>query len=331
MAIDKNIDEKVPILSIIIPVYNADKFLDKCIKSIINQKLKTWELILIDDGSKDNSGNILDYYSEIDKRIKVRHISNKGVSNARNIGLSLAKGKYIGFVDADDWVSKNMYVKMIDLAESYEYDMVQCSYSIIDKKNTKVGEKIVEDKVYIGADETIKAYFEGNITPSVFNKIFRRSKVKDIIFDSTLSIGEDGQYIYQCSKKLIKSLSINDEMYFYYQSEGSAMRSPLSEKKFQPLYIIDKQIEDNKDKKNILLLLRKREVFTCIDLMSEILEDKTFYFKLNELEKRILNNKNYIFRDKNYNIKIKFVLVMLSISPNIFYKLYKLYLRVKQL
>lgn len=113
-------------LSIIIPVYNTGIYLHKCIKSILAQKLTDFELILVDDGSKDDSGAICDECARQDSRIKVIHKKNEGVSIARNTGISMAEGEYIGFVDSDDWIEADMYETLYNLAVSKECDIVMC-------------------------------------------------------------------------------------------------------------------------------------------------------------------------------------------------------------
>lgn len=106
------------LVSIIVPVYNTGKYLYKCLDSILNQTLQEIELILVDDGSDDNSGAICDFYSERDKRVRVIHKKNEGVSIARNVGMQAAKGEYIGFVDSDDWIEKEMYQEMYYYAKN---------------------------------------------------------------------------------------------------------------------------------------------------------------------------------------------------------------------
>ncbi len=113
-------------LSIIIPIYNTGIYLHKCIKSILSQKLEDFELILVDDGSKDDSGEICDEYAEKDKRVKVIHKENQGVSIARNTGIEMAEGEYIGFVDSDDWIEADMYETLYNLAISNKCDIVMC-------------------------------------------------------------------------------------------------------------------------------------------------------------------------------------------------------------
>lgn len=113
-------------LSIIIPIYNTGIYLHKCITSILSQKMTDFELILVDDGSKDDSGAICDEYAKKDSRVKVIHKQNEGVSIARNTGIEVAEGEYIGFVDSDDWIEPDMYETLYNLATSKECDIVMC-------------------------------------------------------------------------------------------------------------------------------------------------------------------------------------------------------------
>lgn len=117
---------RTPDVSIIIPVYNAEKYLSRCLDSILKQTLQNWELLLIDDGSKDHSGSICDSYADKDARIQVIHQENGGASSARNIGLAAASGKYIGFVDADDWVVPEMFQSLLSIAREKACDIVMC-------------------------------------------------------------------------------------------------------------------------------------------------------------------------------------------------------------
>lgn len=117
-----------PLISIIVPIYNVEKYLSRCINSVLSQTFPDFELLLIDDGSTDKSGYICDGYAQKDSRIKVFHIENGGVSAARNYGLDNARGEWIAFVDADDWIDKNMYHEMYNKAISSHADIVLCGF-----------------------------------------------------------------------------------------------------------------------------------------------------------------------------------------------------------
>ena len=118
----------MPEISVIVPVYNVEKYLVQCIESIKMQTFENWELILVDDGSQDNSGMICDEYAQKDNRIKVVHQKNRGVSTARNSGVKFATGKYISFVDSDDYIVPNFFEIMLEKLIAYKADMVRCGF-----------------------------------------------------------------------------------------------------------------------------------------------------------------------------------------------------------
>src|SRR5690554_2626737 len=129
--------EKNGLLSIIVPVYNMEQYIEKCIMSIFLQTYKNIEIILIDDGSTDNSGNLCDKYSVIDPRVKVIHKENGGLSSARNAGLEVAMGEYIGFVDPDDWIEPTMYETMYSNIKKNKSEICICNYIIDNSKYSK--------------------------------------------------------------------------------------------------------------------------------------------------------------------------------------------------
>ena len=131
------------LISIIVPVYNVEQYLDDCLVSILNQTYKNLEIILIDDGSTDNSGKICDEYAKKDSRIIVFHKENGGVSSARNAGLRIAKGIYIGFVDPDDWIAEDMYEVLYLNAKKYDADVSVCKSKIVINRNLKSNAPIV--------------------------------------------------------------------------------------------------------------------------------------------------------------------------------------------
>lgn len=116
----------MPAISVIVPIYKAEKYLTRCVESILNQSFADLEVILVDDGSPDNCPRICDAYAKVDKRVRVIHKDNAGVSSARNKGIDASEGKYIAFVDSDDWLEPNMYSEMMNTAVEYDCDLVLC-------------------------------------------------------------------------------------------------------------------------------------------------------------------------------------------------------------
>ena len=146
-------------LSIIMPVYNVKNYIRKCIESVLEQKFIDYELILVDDGSNDGSGVICDEYSKKDKRIIVIHQKNKGLSGARNSGINIAKGEFIGFIDSDDWIHKNMYYDLVNIAIKEKSDIVQCGY--IKTENEEENNILINN--YINNYSNIEALYKSSV------------------------------------------------------------------------------------------------------------------------------------------------------------------------
>ena len=217
-----NKTEIVPAVSVIVPVYNAEKFLRHCVDSIIAQTFSDFELILVDDGSKDNSGSICDEYAEKDRRISVIHKKNGGVSSARNRGISKAKGKYICFADSDDYLSEFYLQELLALAEQYpEYDNIWCGFSIVsDYQGTSVGRSVFSEDASFslcGTEDFVDLHKKW-LDPSPWNKLYVNDILKshNIIFDTDISVGEDLLFnlkYLDCSNKKIALL--NKTVYNY--------------------------------------------------------------------------------------------------------------------
>lgn len=208
------------LISIIIPVYNVEKYLEKCVDSIINQTYKNIEIILVDDGSKDNSGKLCDSIKEKDDRIKVIHKQNGGLSDARNAGLKIAKGKYIGFVDSDDYVAEDMYQTLYSLSRENNADISIVSYyeiyggkviSARDSKNLEVYDKIDAMKEVL-IDRSIQSY--------AWNKLFKRELFEDIEFPTNKNF-EDIATTLLLFEKANTVVLLEDPKYYYVRRDDS--------------------------------------------------------------------------------------------------------------
>lgn len=212
-------------LSVIIPVYNTNKYLEKCLESIVNQTLKDIEIICIDDGSTDNSLEILNNFAKKDKRIKVLTQKNQGQSVARNAGIKAAKGEYIGFIDSDDWADETMFEKLYNNAKTYNSDIAMCSITMFDEKtgdyNTKdpymtldLFDKSFENRAFNYKD-TLKFLFRICVVP--WNKIYKSEFLigNNILFPEGLFF-EDNVF---CIEVLLnaENISIIKEPLIYYR------------------------------------------------------------------------------------------------------------------
>ncbi len=220
-----------PLISVIVPIYNNEKFLKQCLDSIVNQTYQNIEIILVDDGSHDKSLEICHLYSKIDPRILVLSQENKGVSCARNYGLENVTGEYIGFIDSDDYISLDMYERLIDKAINEKADIVECGYFEVNDKRETLKEVKFDENVIIGNYDCCKNYLKYiNTTNFNVNKIYHNSLFRGLKYPN-LKYSEDyymnNQLFLRCEKKA----TISDSCYYYVQHSDSATKKDFNKNK----------------------------------------------------------------------------------------------------
>lgn len=218
------------LISIIVPIYNVEKYLRRCIESIMNQTYKNLEIILIDDGSEDNSGKICDEYVEKDSRIKVIHKKNGGLSDARNSGLKIAEGKYVGFVDSDDYIAVDMYEYLFNLIKNNDACISICNFEKIwdniEKKDKEIEFK--QSELVLDSKEALKSIIDDKKLKSyAWNKLYKIELFKDIEYPKGLNM-EDIATTYRLIYKSKKVVIGNEKKYYYIQREGSILNSKKS-------------------------------------------------------------------------------------------------------
>ena len=211
------------LLSVIVPVYNVEKYLKQCVDSIIKQTYKELEIILVDDGSTDSSGQMCEQYKEIDKRIKVVHKENGGLSDARNVGVSVATGEYIAFVDSDDCIHKDMYSILIELLEKYDADMAfakwQEFFDEIPLESHDTEEVLVLDGIE-GLEFLIYGKEPYHITLSVWDRVYKRALVELLQFPKGKCY-EDVVWSTEVFSHAKKAVYIDRSMYYYRRRSAS--------------------------------------------------------------------------------------------------------------
>lgn len=221
------------LISIVIPVYNVEKYLKKCIESVMKQTYKNLEIILVDDGSTDLCSNICDEYEKKDKRIKVIHKANGGLSDARNCGIDMAKGEYIGFVDSDDFIEEEMYERMYECIKKTNSDISICG-KYIDYENGKSIPAIKDKETIVNEMTSKEALIKLNsfykFDMATWDKLYKRELFKDIRFPYGKKC-EDYYTTYKLFDKSKKIVYFSTPLYHYFQRENSISRSkniPLS-------------------------------------------------------------------------------------------------------
>ena len=305
-----------PLISVIIPVYNVEKFIERCLKSILKQDYQNIEIIAVDDGSTDNSGKVCDMIASEDNRVKVLHISNGGAGQARNIGIEQANGDFIMFMDSDDYLLEGCLTRMLLLAIEKELDMVQCSY-------VKGYEESCEKKIEIGEElilTTNEAFRTRKINISVCAKLCKKEIVKDLRYPPK-SLFDDEFFTYKMIYAAKRIGFIDEPYYYYYQSDNSIMRS---KKKELPLGYIEAYRErirffEERGEEELVGISHKE---LAIRLMLSYLNGKKysdFANKKREIADLFKNAYNYGFKYMN-SLKEKISLTVFYIIWIIFLK-----------
>ena len=211
------------LVSVIIPVYNVEKYLDKCLTSVIHQTYRELEILLIDDGSPDRSGEICEEYARQDSRIRVIHQANQGISGARNTGLDAASGEYIQFVDSDDWMDADMVERLVTAAAEKNYDIVLCGCREVDENNSAIDRAVFEGRgpFELKKEDALQHLLEDRIVLShVWDKFYRASLFEELRFP----VGRHFEDLFIMHRLFLKADSfyhINAPLYNYFQRSDS--------------------------------------------------------------------------------------------------------------
>lgn len=222
-------------VSIIMPVYNKIKYLEKTIQSILNQTYKDFELIIVDDGSTDGSEKLCDKFSECDSRIKVIHIKNNGVSNARNIGIENSTGEYIQFIDADDYIDSNMLEDLIDICEKYTPDIIISGVKKVDHNGNEKANIIPSLQGIKNKFQMMENFAEEQKNTGLYgcvsNKFIRREiiEINRIRFDTSIWLAEDLNF-YLDLYQYTTNIYFCNKSYYYYLQEAENSSTTSSKK-----------------------------------------------------------------------------------------------------
>ncbi len=303
-------------ISIIIPVYNAEKYLDDCMDSVLNQTFEDFELILVNDGSTDRSGELCDEYAKNDKRIKVVHTENNGQGSARNTGIDMATGEYIGFVDCDDYIDYDMYEVLYDNMVRENADLSMCA--LVDIFPGKIIHNKGKDDFYImDSREAIKTVMEAEITSvTPVNKLYKRSLFKDIRFPVGQDMGEDAAIMIDLIMLCDKVVLTAEEKYYYVHRGSSSTLRPFEKKDLSVIKVYKKNYKTIMDNYPDLMQVAGMRIcwayFFVLDklLMSsnraefKNVEDKCVAF--------LRKHYRFIMRDKHFHKGRKIAMMLLN-------------------
>lgn len=218
------VSKKEPLISVIIPVYNVEKYLDRCINSVVKQTYNNLEIILVDDGSPDNCPKLCDEWAKKDSRIRVIHKKNAGVSAARNTGIDECKGDYISFVDSDDWMEETFCEEMLNVIKENKADYAACGYNrvyddFVDHINCDGSVKVLDSKSFLKKLLSVQSGYG-----FVHMKLIKREVVDNIRFNTSLKVGEDALFNVELCDNLSKVVIYNKPLYNYYFNANSVVR-----------------------------------------------------------------------------------------------------------
>lgn len=313
-------DNIIPKISIVVPVYNVEKYLDKCINSILNQTLSEFELILIDDGSKDSSGLICDKYAESDKRIKVIHKSNGGMSSARNIGLDVAKGKYIGFVDSDDWIESDMYELLYNICEDNNCDIANCSSIIHYEQKTVINGG--HSLIIHNREEAMKTMLEGKLYDEVvWTKLIKREILAGTRFTEGI-VYEDTDFTYRVIDKVQKVGCIGEPKYHYIKRQKGIMNLAKKDLNIDGVLVYNEMYKFFRNNYLNLSELAANKLVNhamyILDKISNSDDFKKYKYKYDKVVNILNENYKVIIRLNGLNVKQKILLTLTKINPLLF-------------
>ena len=232
-----------PLLSVIIPVYNVEKYLKRCIESILIQEWKNFDILLVDDGSTDHSPQICDDYARRYSFVSVIHKENGGLSEARNTGLSYAKGEYVYFPDSDDWIEPNTFIEISDEIESCIYDIISFDREFVTGEDNIIKQPPLKIQKLTGKDAFIEMLNHGYITGFANDKLYRRTLFKDNKIEFPLrKYYEDLGTNYKLFLSAKQVFSTNQKYYHYLVTNPDSITNSWSEKKLRDMFRFYKEI-----------------------------------------------------------------------------------------
>lgn len=330
----------MPLFSIIVPVYNVEKYINKCVNSILEQTFTDFEIILVDDGSPDNCPAICDEYAKKDARVKVIHKKNGGLINARKSGLEIAGGEYIGFVDGDDWIEPDTYENFAKMIKKYAPDIVLSDFYFDNGKELANSTQLFEQEFYDKSALKEKLYpkmlFSGiyykfGVNPCCWSKVYKKELIEKNLpqVEGRIKMGEDAAFTYPCLLDAESAATVKKPSYHYIQNPQSMTNSY------------------NKDLKNIIFLpyerikekcrecgidLGKQPDYYLLYLANLLIRNETAVTNYKKNVNALLSNKDVIKSANNIDLSLlpihtKFFAISLKLKNTFLLNLYYLIMK----
>lgn len=311
-------------LSVVIPVYNGEKYIEECLRSIMNQTYKDLQIIVVNDGSEDKTESIVKSILLEDSRIQLMSQINRGVSSARNRGLKYAENEFITFVDCDDTLDLNMYEILMNYANTNEFDIIHCGYKRINDKEIK--EVSGTGKIEVqNSYEALECIIKGKkFVGSLWNKIYKKSLFNGIRFDESLKVNEDILINYQVFKKSRKSIFIDEAKYNYFERNTSACNMTNRTKKAQDGLKVAKIILCDCKNSN-LKESALTKYFQCLVSLY-----RNYYYSKNKAYRNVRNEIKQFYENNSIEVrKDKISAILIIYVPHLYGISYKIYDKIR--
>lgn len=320
-------------IDVIIPVYNVEKYIDRCMESVLNQTYKDLKVILVDDGSTDKSGAICDEYARRYENVTVYHKANGGLSSARNYGIQKSTAEYIAFIDSDDYVNIHWFEELYTVAQRYDADMVCAGVTMVyDTTNVGMREEMPKD---VGAEKVDKSemyrrmFAQIGVDVSMYTKLFKLKVFDDIRFPDG-ELYEDMQIIEKLTESC-NTLVVSDyKGYFYYQRQGSIMYSGMNNKRMKLISCMENLKNTMEIKYPKAAEAAKTRYVRCVlHVFNRAIYDVGFEAQARELLAIIRREKIFVRKCRYFELHEKVAVEMIAINVSMYKGFLKLYRRIR--
>ena len=302
-------------ISVVIPIYKVEKYLKKCINSITNQTYKNLEIILVDDGSPDKCPQICDEYSQKDSRIKVIHKKNGGLSDARNVGLKEATGKWIAFIDSDDFVSDDYIEYLYKLLKENKSDIsIVLPYEFSNYEKIKIKNEREIINVYDSRQGLITMLYQKKFDTSAWGKLYKKELFNDILFPCG-KLYEDISTIYKVILKSDKIVYSNQKKYYYLKRNDSIMGQTFNAKDMDYIYQAEDMYNNIKKLKDeeLISAAKCRVLNANFSILLKAKKTKSKKY-IDLIRKSIKKNTSEVLYNKNCRLKTKIAIILVYLG-----------------
>lgn len=308
------------LVSIIVPIYKVEKFLNECIESIISQTYANIEVILVDDGSPDGSGIIADEWQKKDSRVKVIHKTNGGISSARNAGIKIAKGDYIFFVDSDDYIAPDCIEKLLEAVEEENADISSCKFYSFWQDACIIESRLPNERTIITPEVYLERIYIYGLYTVVWNKLYKRHLFEDTLFEEG-RLNEDAIIIAKLMTRVNKIVHLSEALYYYRQRKSGIMqgqkRDVIAASEIR--WITDNIEEYSNDGREHLCKLAQKLYF------NKMLEYNTLVSKQyrKEMKRKLLELKKELIKYPRFSFLTKTKIFVTAYIPGVYGRIYQ--------